>query len=136
MTIIPKLSSNGILLGLSSEDLQKFARQEGEKAFRGRQIHEWIYQRGAKSLDSITVLPKKWRDSLENKGINIGRLDEINNHTLQYLLIAFLDIIILYIFWGAAQLFRAMAPRRLRGAPVRFPVESFASSEMTRFGCV
>jgi 23S rRNA (adenine2503-C2)-methyltransferase len=78
VTKLPKLSSNISLLGLSSEDLEKFACQEGEKAFRGRQIHDWIYHRGAKRLDSITVLPKKWRDSLENKGIKIGRLDEIN----------------------------------------------------------
>ena len=78
MTKTPKLSSNSSLLGLGSGDLEKFARHEGEKAFRGRQIHEWIYQRGAKKLDSITVLPKKWRDSLENKGIKVGRLDEIS----------------------------------------------------------
>ena len=78
MIKLPKLSSNSPLLGLSSEDLEQFACQEGEKAFRGRQIHEWIYQKGAKNLDSITVLPKQWRDSLQNKGINIGRLDEIN----------------------------------------------------------
>ena len=66
MTKLPHLSSNTSLLGLSSEDLEDFARQEGEKAFRGRQSHEWIYQRGAKTLDSITVLPKKWRYSLDN----------------------------------------------------------------------
>ncbi len=78
MIKLPKLSSNSFLLGLSSEDLEEFACQEGEKAFRGRQIHEWIYRRGAKSLDAITVLPQKWRDSLANKGIHIGRLDEIN----------------------------------------------------------
>ena len=78
MTKLPKPTSNSSLLGLSSEDLEEFALQEGEKAFRGRQIHEWMYQRGAKKLDSITVLPKKWRDSLDNKGIKIGRLDEIN----------------------------------------------------------
>ena len=78
VTRSPKLTSNSSLLGLSSEDLEEFALQEGEKAFRGRQIYEWIYQRGAKSLDSITVLPKKWRDSLESKGIKIGRLDELN----------------------------------------------------------
>ena len=78
MTKLPKPSSKSSLLGLSSDDLEVFARQEGEKAFRGRQIHEWIYERGAKSLDSITVLPKKWRATLEHKGIKIGRLDEIN----------------------------------------------------------
>ena len=63
MTKLSHLSRNSSLLGLSSENLQEFAIQEGEKAFRGRQIHEWIYQKGAKSLDSITVLPKQWRDS-------------------------------------------------------------------------
>ena len=75
---LPFVSSNSSLLGLSSKKLEEFALQEGEKAFRGRQIYEWIYQKGAKSLDSITVLPKQWRDSLQNKGIKIGRLDKIN----------------------------------------------------------
>ena len=78
MSNLPHLSSNSSLLGLSSEKLQEFAIHEGEKAFRGRQIYEWIYQKGAKNLDSITVLPKKWRESLQNKGIKIGRLDEIH----------------------------------------------------------
>ena len=77
MRKLPHLSSNSSLLGLSSEKLEEFALHEGEQAFRGRQIYEWIYQKGAKNLDSITVLPKKWRDSLQNKGIKIGRLDEI-----------------------------------------------------------
>ncbi len=31
-----------------------------------------------KNLDSITVLPKEWRESLKNKGITIGRLEKIN----------------------------------------------------------
>ena len=79
MTKLPHLSSNSYLLGLSSEKLEAFALQEGEKAFRGRQIHEWIYQKGVRNLDSITVLPKEWRDSLQNKGIKIGRLELINS---------------------------------------------------------
>tara|TARA_B100000700_G_scaffold301994_1_gene371806 strand:+ start:28 stop:1116 length:1089 start_codon:yes stop_codon:yes gene_type:complete len=72
------LLNNSYLLGLSSEKLEEFALEEGEKAFRGRQIYEWIYQKGVKNLDSITVLPKIWRDSLQNKGIKIGRLEKIN----------------------------------------------------------
>jgi len=63
---------------MSSDKLEEFALQEGEKAFRGRQIYEWIYQKGVENLDSITVLPKQWRDSLQNKGIKIGRLEKIN----------------------------------------------------------
>ena len=78
MSKLSDLSINSFLLGLSSDKLEQFALQEGEKAFRGRQIHEWIYQKGAKNLDSITVLPQQWRDYLQNKGIKIGRLDEIN----------------------------------------------------------
>ncbi len=78
MINLPHLSGNSFLLGLSSEKLEEFALQEGEKAFRGRQIYEWIYQKGVKDLDSITVLPKQWRDSLQSKGIKIGRLEKIN----------------------------------------------------------
>ena len=48
MSKLLHLSKNSYLLGLSSEKLEQFAIQEGEKAFRGRQIYEWIYQRGAK----------------------------------------------------------------------------------------
>ncbi len=78
MSKLPSLSINSSLLGLSSKKLEQFALQEGEKAFRGRQLYEWIYQKGAKNLASIPVLPKQWRDYLQNKGIKIGRLDEIN----------------------------------------------------------
>tara|TARA_Y100001968_G_scaffold325280_1_gene366248 strand:- start:292 stop:1371 length:1080 start_codon:yes stop_codon:yes gene_type:complete len=74
---LSQLSNNCSLLGLSSDKLEEFARQEGEKAFRGRQLYEWIYQKGAKNLDSISVLPKQWRDSLNDKGIKIGRLETI-----------------------------------------------------------
>ena len=75
--LVSKLT-NLSLLGLSAEKLEEFAIQEGEKSFRGRQIYEWIYQKGVKNLDSITVLPKRWRHSLQNKGIKIGRLEKIN----------------------------------------------------------
>ena len=84
MSKLHPFSSNSSLLGLSSEKLQEFAVHEGEKAFRGRQIYEWIYQKGVKNLDSITVLPKIWRDSLQNKGIDIGRLNEINRGINHY----------------------------------------------------
>ena len=78
MSNLPHLSRYSSLLGLSSEKLEEFALQEGEKAFRGRQIYEWIYQKGVKELESITVLPKRWRNSLQKKGIKIGRLEKIN----------------------------------------------------------
>jgi 23S rRNA (adenine2503-C2)-methyltransferase len=54
----------GPLLGLGATALEDWARSQGQPAFRGRQLHEWIYGRGARSLDAITVLPKDWRLSL------------------------------------------------------------------------
>ena len=66
------------LLGLGSKELEELAIQEGQSAFRGRQIHEWIYKKGVKDIDSITVLPKIWRESLNEKGIKVGRLSQVN----------------------------------------------------------
>ncbi len=77
MTNLHRLPSYSSLLGLSSEKLEEFALNEGEKAFRGRQIYEWMYEKGVKNLDSITVLPKEWRVTLQNKGVQIGRLEKI-----------------------------------------------------------
>ena len=65
------------LLGLSILELEKWAESEGERAFRGRQIHQWIYEKGAKELDAITVLSRTWRDSMNQRGISIGRLKEV-----------------------------------------------------------
>ncbi|MBD2103462.1 23S rRNA (adenine(2503)-C(2))-methyltransferase RlmN [Leptolyngbya sp. FACHB-261] len=49
------------LLGLSQTELSIWAESQGQPAYRGRQIHDWIYAKGARSLDEITVLPKQWR---------------------------------------------------------------------------
>jgi 23S rRNA (adenine2503-C2)-methyltransferase len=52
------------LLGLGSEALQAWAVAQGQPAFRGRQLHDWLYNHGARSLEAITVLPKAWRAQL------------------------------------------------------------------------
>ena len=46
------------LLGCSAAELQDWVVSQGQKAFRGRQLHDWLYSKGAHSLDDITVLPK------------------------------------------------------------------------------
>ena len=66
------------LLGLSSEELEQLATREGEKSYRGRQIYEWLYQKGVKDLQSISVLPKAWKESLIERGISLGRLPEVD----------------------------------------------------------
>jgi 23S rRNA (adenine2503-C2)-methyltransferase len=52
------------LLGLDRPALERWAEAQGQPAFRGRQLHDWLYARGARSLEAITVLPKAWRAEL------------------------------------------------------------------------
>ena len=61
------------LLGMGQAALEAWAGDQGQPAFRGRQLHDWIYTRGARSLDAITVLPKAWREGLAAAGTGIGR---------------------------------------------------------------
>jgi 23S rRNA (adenine2503-C2)-methyltransferase len=49
-------------MGLS--DLEAWAREQGQPAFRGRQLHDWVYAKGARDLGAVTVLPKAWREQL------------------------------------------------------------------------
>jgi len=64
------------LLGRSAADLETWAVEHGQPAFRGRQLHDWLYAKGASDLDSITVLPKAWRLALQAEGVTVGRLRE------------------------------------------------------------
>ena len=66
------------LLGRSAAELKDWVVSQGQKAFRGRQLHDWLYAKGARSLDDITVLPKAWRESLADQGVSIGRLKEVH----------------------------------------------------------
>ena len=66
------------LLGCSAAELQDWVVSQGQKAFRGRQLHDWLYSKGAHSLDDITVLPKAWRATLNDQGVSIGRLKEVH----------------------------------------------------------
>ena len=64
------------LLGRSQSELEEWAVAQGHPAFRGRQLHDWLYAKGARDLQAITVLPKAWRASLQEEGVSVGRLHE------------------------------------------------------------
>ena len=64
------------LLGRSAAELEQWAVAQGQSAFRGRQLHDWLYAKGARDLSGITVLPKAWRSSLQDQGVVVGRLQE------------------------------------------------------------
>ncbi len=73
----------GPLLGLGPTELEAWAEAQGQPAFRGRQLHDWIYAKGARNLEAITVLPKPWRQQLlasppTAAGDWIGRLREVH----------------------------------------------------------
>jgi len=59
------------LLGNSLPELTEWVQERGQPAYRGKQLYQWIYQKGAKSLGEITVFPKQWRSQLED--VSIGR---------------------------------------------------------------
>ena len=71
------------LLGLGRPALEAWAQAQGQSAFRGRQLHDWLYAKGARSLSEISVLPKAWRQQLEadppaGSGDWIGRSREVH----------------------------------------------------------
>ncbi len=52
------------LLGKSVDQLTQWVKQQGQPAYRGKQLHQWLYQKGARSLTEISVFPKAWREQL------------------------------------------------------------------------
>jgi 23S rRNA (adenine2503-C2)-methyltransferase len=69
------------LLGRSLAELTDWVQQQGQPAYRGKQLHQWIYQQGARSIADISVFSKQWRSALANSGLANG---EIGRSTLHY----------------------------------------------------
>ncbi len=64
------------LLGSSIKDLENVALNYGQAAFRGRQIHNWIYnyKNKKKNIDQIAVLPFDFRNQLKQDGFEVNDL--------------------------------------------------------------
>ena len=50
---------------LSKEELRRFFEEHGDKAFRGNQVYEWLWQKGAHTFEAMTSLPKATREMLD-----------------------------------------------------------------------
>ncbi len=50
---------------LSKEDLRNFFVAQGDKAFRGNQVYEWLWQKGAHSFNAMTNISKETRFLLD-----------------------------------------------------------------------
>ncbi|AKG20340.1 23S rRNA (adenine(2503)-C(2))-methyltransferase RlmN [Calothrix sp. 336/3] len=59
------------LLGASLAELTMWVQSQGQPAYRGKQLHDWIYHQGARSLADISVFSKQWRSQIAD--IPIGR---------------------------------------------------------------
>lgn len=77
------------LLGASKWQLTEWVQTQQQPAYRGQQLHQWIYQKGIRSLGEVTVFSKQWRESAAH--IPIGRStlhhrSEAQDGTVKYLL--------------------------------------------------
>ncbi|MGF1458189.1 MAG: 23S rRNA (adenine(2503)-C(2))-methyltransferase RlmN [Leptolyngbyaceae cyanobacterium] len=59
------------LLGQSLDELTDWVQTHGQPAYRGKQLHQWIYGKYARSLADITVFSKAWRAAIA--AVPVGR---------------------------------------------------------------
>ena len=60
------ISKKKDIRALSKEELRDFFQKIGEKEFRGNQVYEWLWNKGAHHFDDMTNISKKTRDDLNN----------------------------------------------------------------------
>jgi 23S rRNA (adenine2503-C2)-methyltransferase len=67
---------------LTKEQLRDFFTANGDKAFRGNQVYEWLWSKGAHSFDDMTNVAKPTRQVLEdNFVINHIHVDQMQKST-------------------------------------------------------
>lgn len=65
---------------ISKEDLRNFFVSQGDKAFRGNQVYEWLWSKGAHHFDDMTNLSKEIRQMLEEHFV----INHIQVDTMQH----------------------------------------------------
>lgn len=67
---------------LTKDQLRVFFQENGDQAFRGNQVYEWLWSKGAHSFDDMTNISKATRQMLEeNFVINHIRVDQMQRST-------------------------------------------------------
>lgn len=61
------------LVGASLTELVEWVAAQQQPAYRAQQLHQWIYQKGARSIGEISVFPKQWRSQAAD--VPFGRSD-------------------------------------------------------------
>ena len=72
---------------LSKEQLRNFFVGQGDKAFRGNQVYEWLWQKSAHSFEDMTNISKQTRQMLEDNfvinHIEVDSLQRSNDGTVK-----------------------------------------------------
>ena len=72
---------------LTKEQLRDFFVKQGDKAFRGNQVYEWLWQKAAYSFDDMTNLSKETRLMLETNfvinNIEVSTVQRSNDGTIK-----------------------------------------------------
>ena len=66
------------IMGLNAQEIEDWASSLGVEAYRGRQVHQWLFKRFASSFEEMTDLPKSLRDFMNEKA-NISPLEKIES---------------------------------------------------------
>jgi 23S rRNA (adenine2503-C2)-methyltransferase len=72
--------THGPLLGRTTEELEALASELAQPAYRGRQIAQWLYRRGARRIEELTDLPVELRARLAEVA-TVGRSDLVTVQT-------------------------------------------------------
>lgn len=84
-----KLAKSQVLLGKSQQELTDWVQEQGQPTYRGKQLYQWLYQKGARSLEAITVFPKQFREELADYPIGRSQIhftSSAPDRTRKYLL--------------------------------------------------
>jgi len=65
-----------MLIGLNTAEIREIVQEEGEPAYRGSQIAEWIYRHGTRTFDDMRNLPAGLRTKLAEK-YEVGRVKTV-----------------------------------------------------------
>lgn len=63
-TTTKQFANAEVLLGKSLAELTTWVKEQKQPAYRGKQLYQWLYQKGARSLLDISVFPKQWREQM------------------------------------------------------------------------
>lgn len=83
---------------LSKDELRTFFEARGDKAFRGNQVYEWLWSKGAHSFDVMTNITKETRRMLEEyfviNHIKVDKMQRSSDGTIKNAVRLYDDLVV------------------------------------------